>query len=142
MMGRQATQKINPTLITEASNGVYPTYHFIGCVFKSNYLEDYDASFDMAKIMTIYPSSSYKSFVFFTECQFLFMDGEVGAMASAYGVYGLTNTWLDNHYFRFSGCVMDYYILTAQTNFSSIETVTNLQYYFNNSDKTGTNILY
>ena len=142
MMGRQATQKINPTLITEASNGVYPTYHFIGCVFKSNYLEDYDDSFDMAKIMMVYPSSSYKSFVFFTECQFLFMDGEVGAMASAYGAYGLTNTWLDNHYFRFSGCVMANDILTAQSSFSSVNTTTRLQQIFNNSNTTGTNILY
>lgn len=142
LMGRQATQKINPILIVEASNGVYPTYHFVNCIFKSNYVEDYGDSFDMAKIMMVYPSSSYKSFVFFTECQFLFIDGEVGPTNIHYGAYGLTNAWLDNHYFKFTGCVMSESILMAQTNFSSVNTSTSLQLIFNNSNITGTNILY
>lgn len=141
LMGRQSAQKINPMLIFESSNGVYPTYHFVNCIFKSNYQESYDSSFDAANIMMIYPSSSYKSFVFFTGCKFLFVDGTVGAMAYAYGAYGLTNTWLDNHYFKFCGCVMSNDILSAQASFSSINTTTKLQQIFNNGNTTGTNIL-
>lgn len=144
MMGRHSTNSTKSQLITEGSGGTYPTYYFVGCTFKSNYSESNPISFRNSNIMMLFPSSTFKSFVFFERCKFLLYDdnSNIGAEASAYGGYGITNTWQDNHYFKFCGCVMAYEILFAQTNFSSIETVTNLQYYFNNSDKTSTNILF
>lgn len=145
IMGRQSTQKITPTLITEGSVGVYPTYHFVNCIFESNYKEDYSADFDTARIITAYPSDTYKSFVFFEGCKFLFFDDntDVGAMASSYGGYGITNLWkTENQFFRFCGCVMSTHILSAQTYFSDINTATNLQYIFNNSEITNGNILF
>lgn len=144
-IGRHSTQDTATSLITEGSSGVYPTYNFVNCTFKSNYKEDYSSDFDTANIVTIYPSDTYKSFVFFQNCKFWFLkDGEyAGAMACSYGGYGITNSWRTvNQKFKFSSCVLHNEVMSCQAYFSDINTKTNLQYIFDNSTLTCDNVLY
>lgn len=144
LLGRYSNNTSKPYLLVEGTGGTYPTYYFDNCTFKSNYDSNKEETFRKGLIVNLYQSSDYPSFMFFNCCKFMLADNEsaLDGTGISNGAYGITNYWGDNHIFRFTGCVMSESILMAQADFSSINTSTKLQVIFNNSNTTGTNILY
>lgn len=143
MLGRHSAKKEYLTLISQDTGGTYPTYYFLNCSFKTNYQKANGTNFNTSYIIKCY-SDVYPTFAFFENCKFLFFNSDnVDGTSLSKGGYGITNRWTkDKLIFRFNGCLMSTHILSAQSGFSNINTVTNLQKIFNNSEITYGNILF
>ena len=137
MLGRHSAKKENLALISQDPGGIYPTYYFLNCSFKTNYQKANGTNFNTSYIINCY-GNMYPAFVFFENCKFLFFNSNnVDGTSLSEGGYGITNHWTkDKQIFRFNGCSMSTHILSAQSGFSNINTVTNLQKIFNNSEIT------
>jgi len=143
MLGRHSAKKEYLTLIVQDPGGTYPTYYFLNCSFKTNYQKANGTNFNTSYIIKCY-NNVYPTFAFFENCKFLFFNSnKVDGTSLSEGGYGITNHWTkDKQIFRFNGCLMSTHILSAQSGFSNINTVTNLQKIFNNSEITNGNILF